>query len=174
MLLNYIKVPSDCTNTMPYCISRENINYFEFCLYGNSKIKKSFQVLELPGYKLNYSFWMGDRRQAQSLKWMFSRHINNNIRYISPIGLYLVVRVMLFNATFNNISVLSMEETGLPGENHPPATSHWQTLSHNVVSSTPRHEQDLNTTLVVILALITQVVVQPTTIWSRPWQSLHR
>jgi hypothetical protein len=53
---------------------------------------------------------------------MFSRHINKNIRYISPIG--LVVRVMLFNATFYNISVLSMEETGLPGENHPPATSH--------------------------------------------------
>jgi hypothetical protein len=25
-----------------------------------------------------------------------------------------------------------------------PAASHWQTLSHNVVSSTPRHERDLN------------------------------
>jgi hypothetical protein len=29
-----------------------------------------------------------------------------------------------------------MEETGVPGENHRPAASHWQTLSHNVVSST--------------------------------------
>ena len=28
-----------------------------------------------------------------------------------------------------------MEETGGPGENHRPATSHWQTLSHNVVNS---------------------------------------
>jgi len=33
------------------------------------------------------------------------------------------VRVMVFNATFNNISVISwsvllMEETGVPGENH--------------------------------------------------------
>jgi hypothetical protein len=27
-----------------------------------------------------------------------------------------------------------MEETGIPGENHRPAISHWQTLSHNVVS----------------------------------------
>ena len=35
-------------------------------------------------------------------------------------------------------SVLLVEETGVPGENHPPAASHWQTLSHNVVSSTPR------------------------------------
>ena len=25
----------------------------------------------------------------------------------------------------------------MPGENHRPAESHWQSLSHNVVSSTP-------------------------------------
>jgi len=37
---------------------------------------------------------------------------------------------MAFNATFNNISVISrrslllMEEIGVPGENHRPATSH--------------------------------------------------
>ena len=49
---------------------------------------------------------------------------------------------MVFNAPFNNIAVISwrstllVEETGVPGENHRPATSHWQTLSHNVVSST--------------------------------------
>jgi hypothetical protein len=47
---------------------------------------------------------------------------------------------MVFNATFNNISailrlsVLLVEETGVPRENHWPVTSHWQTLSHNVVS----------------------------------------
>jgi hypothetical protein len=41
---------------------------------------------------------------------------------------------MVFNATFDNISVLLVEETGVPGENHRPAASHWQTLSHNVVS----------------------------------------
>ena len=50
----------------------------------------------------------------------------------------------MFNATFNNISVLSLrsillvEETGVSGENHRTAASHGQTLSHNVVSSTPR------------------------------------
>jgi hypothetical protein len=37
------------------------------------------------------------------------------------------------NATFNNISVLLVEETGRPRENHRPDASHWQTLSHNVV-----------------------------------------
>ena len=39
-----------------------------------------------------------------------------------------------------------------------------QTLSHNVVSSTSRHERGLKSQL----ALITQVVVNPTTIQSRP------
>jgi hypothetical protein len=34
-------------------------------------------------------------------------------------------------------SVLSVEETGIPGENHWHAASNWQTLSYNVVSGTP-------------------------------------
>jgi hypothetical protein len=34
--------------------------------------------------------------------------------------------------------VLLVEETGVPRENHWPAASHRQTLSHNVASSTPR------------------------------------
>jgi hypothetical protein len=51
---------------------------------------------------------------------------------------------MVFNATFNNISVISwrsvllVEETGVPRENHRPVASHWQTLSHNIASSTLR------------------------------------
>ena len=41
-----------------------------------------------------------------------------------------------------------VEEIEVPGENHRPATSHWQ---KNVVSSTSRHEWDCDlTTLVVI------------------------
>ena len=53
----------------------------------------------------------------------------------------LRVKVVVFNATFTNISViswrsvLSMDETGVPGENHRPATGHWQTISHNIVSA---------------------------------------
>ena len=53
------------------------------------------------------------------------------------------LRFMVFKATFNQIwaiscrSVLLMEETGVPGENHRPAVSHWQTFSHNVVWITP-------------------------------------
>ena len=55
-----------------------------------------------------------------------------------------MVNIMVFNATFNNISIILwrlfvlVEETGVPGENHRPAASHWLTYSHNVASSTPR------------------------------------
>jgi hypothetical protein len=55
---------------------------------------------------------------------------------------------IVFNATFNNISVISwrsvlfVEETG---ENH------WQNLSHNVVSSTHQHERGSNARLLVAI-----------------------
>jgi hypothetical protein len=54
------------------------------------------------------------------------------------------VRVRVFNITFNNTSVilwqsvLLVEETGVPRKNHRAVTSHWQILSHSIVSSTPR------------------------------------
>ena len=41
-------------------------------------------------------------------------------------------------------------------------------LYHNVVSSTPRHERDSNSQLQWSYVLIAQVVVNPTTIQSRP------
>ena len=55
-----------------------------------------------------------------------------------------MVMVMVFNATFNNVSVIAwrsvllVQETGVPGEIHLPAASHRQTLSHNVLSNTLR------------------------------------
>ena len=58
---------------------------------------------------------------------------------------------MVFNATFNNISIISrwsvllVEETGVPGKKTP--TCHCQTLSHKVVSSTRRHERNSNSQL---------------------------
>ena len=60
---------------------------------------------------------------------------------------------LVLNATFNYISVISwrtillVEESGVPGEKNQPVPSHWQALSHNVVSSTPRHERGSNSQL---------------------------
>jgi hypothetical protein len=48
-------------------------------------------------------------------------------------------------------SVLLVEETRVPGENHQPVDVHWQTLWHNVVSSTPHHEQGSNSQLFEIV-----------------------
>ena len=51
----------------------------------------------------------------------------------------LFVFLMVFNATFNNIAVISWQsvlliaETEGPGENHRPVASHWQNLSYIVV-----------------------------------------
>jgi hypothetical protein len=60
---------------------------------------------------------------------------------------------MVFKATFNNISIISwrsvllLDKTGVPGESHRPVAIHQQTLSQNVISNTPCHEQDSNSQL---------------------------
>ena len=70
------------------------------------------------------------------------------------------VMAMVFNATFNNISVISwwsdllVGKTGVLGENHRPVASRWPTLSHNVVLSTPRYERDSNSQLLWRYALM--------------------
>ena len=72
------------------------------------------------------------------------------IRSLFVIYMGAMVTVVVFNATFNNIlaiswrSVLLVEETGVPGENHRPVASHLQTLSQNIVLSI---ERDSNTQL---------------------------
>ena len=71
-----------------------------------------------------------------------SNHFVNWIMYSVQISDYRQIRWLVFNATFNNISVISwrsvvlVEETWGPGENRRPVASHWQTLSHNVVHLT--------------------------------------
>ena len=65
--------------------------------------------------------------------------------------------VMVFSTTFNNIlaiswrSVVLVEETGVLGENHWSAASHWQTLTHNVVSSTPHLRGIFELTTLVVM-----------------------
>jgi hypothetical protein len=64
--------------------------------------------------------------------------------------LWIRFKVMVFTNIINNIStitwwsVLLVEKTEVPGENHRHATNHWQPLSHNVVSSIPPYERDSN------------------------------
>jgi len=64
---------------------------------------------------------------------------------------------MVFNATFNNISVISwqsvllVKETGVPRENHRYVASHWQILSNKCcIEYTSTWAGFKHTTLVVI------------------------
>ena len=81
--------------------------------------------------------------------------INRYQRNLPNLQINWLVWFMVFNTTFNNISVMSwpsvllVEETRVPGDNHWPVASHWQTLSHNVVMSTPWARLE-STALVVI------------------------
>ena len=81
---------------------------------------------------------------------LVSRHFHN-IAWLYMISM-VWARVMVFNATFNNISAISWrsvlleEETGVPGENHRPVASHWQTLSHNVCIEYTWHENMISKT----------------------------
>jgi hypothetical protein len=94
----------------------------------------------------------GDKTDIRICYWIKTDNKANatdRILYFEITGF----RVMVFDATFSNISVISwrsvllVKETGVPGEKHRPAASHWQTLSHNVVSFTPHHELDSNSQL---------------------------
>jgi len=68
----------------------------------------------------------------------------NEMKYICN-GKNRGARVMVLDATFNNISVLSwwsvllVEETGVPKIKQRPVASHWPTSSHIVVSSIPHN-----------------------------------
>ena len=63
----------------------------------------------------------------------------------------LIEQKNVTHTTFNNISIISwqsvllVEETGVPGKNHRRKSM--KTLSHDVISSTPRHEGAWNSQL---------------------------
>ena len=99
----------------------------------------------------------------------FAKHAE--LSDLSTVDYGFSVRDMVYNTTFNNLSVISwwsvllVKETG---ENHRPVASHLQTLSHNVVSSTPRHERDSNSQLQWMIGTDCIVVINPTTMQPRP------
>jgi hypothetical protein len=113
--------------------------------------------------KLNFS--QMSLTPTEKARWMTTNTMTLYLSHLAAFGLFMLasfqvscnkmtiasygVMVMVFNATFNNISAMSwqsallVEKTGVSRENHRPVI---QTLSHNVVSSTPRHERDSNST----------------------------
>ena len=107
----------------------------------NMLLSKLFYVIGILGFPIVYTLRMSTKRRC-----MLS---------VLPTGNFVILErnpdiIMLFVCLFDGIyrhfqqyfsswwSVLLVEETRGLGENHRPVASHRQTLSHNVVSSTPR------------------------------------
>jgi hypothetical protein len=69
-----------------------------------------------------------------------NNHTKNNYKW--QVMLPIKVRVMVVNATFNNISAIyrggKFYWWRKPEYQEKTAASHWQTLSHNIVSSAPQ------------------------------------
>ena len=83
----------------------------------------------------------------------------------------LEVGILVFNSTFNNISVISWRSFywwRKPGKNHRPAASHGQNLLHNDVSSTSRLSRILTYNVSGDRHLLHRLVINLTTIRSWP------
>ena len=101
-----------------------------------SPLKPSIQpYLQLPSCLLHILLthaWQWDSQLIPYLPVVHSEEKNkwNNVSWH-----WYSVSLMVFKATFNNISVASwqsvllVEKTRVPGENHRPAASHWK-LNH--------------------------------------------
>jgi hypothetical protein len=79
------------------------------------------------------------------------KHLTSNGQMMDQMFVYVVLNikhiwVIMWHIFINsNISVTTfVAEIGIPREIHRPVASHWQTLSHIVLSSTPRHEWGSN------------------------------
>ena len=111
------------------------MSYLDHCLVMEEMSRASAAIALSYGASSNLCINQIVRNGTEAQKEKYLTKVNSTV--------IVRVRVMVFNATFHNISVMSwrsvllVEETVVPGENHRPVASHSQTLSHNVVSSTP-------------------------------------
>jgi hypothetical protein len=98
----------------------------------------------LTSMKIKDTSYLNQPSWTKWIRWscnhlIFTRRLNyTNLIIWYKKQLRLELKIMVFHATFNNMLVMSWLLIGVPGENHWSAVSRRQTLSHNVVSSTPR------------------------------------
>jgi hypothetical protein len=80
-------------------------------------------------------------KQKDKQYWLTIQLITKKYEFIVFIGTAFVSSVFIM------LVVISVKTLNLSSELNRPVTSHCQTLSHNVVSSTPRHELGSNSQL---------------------------
>jgi hypothetical protein len=74
--------------------------------------------------------------------------IGKDMPHYDPKVFYVMHYFWAINCPLEVLSVTTfVAEIGVPREIHRSVASHWQTLSHNVLSSTPRHEWGSNSQL---------------------------
>jgi hypothetical protein len=122
--------------------------------FQNIKKKNLYANEVLFHHSLN-ALRKGWRFQRGNQKLSIKRQHNTKVKetkkwYTKSKDWEKVVWFMVFSVTFNHISViwrLSVSLVEDTWENHLPVGSRWQTWSHNVVSTTPRHGRDSNSQL---------------------------
>ena len=88
-----------------------------------------------------WTFGLDVLKMASSVcwwSWCSFRAISFLSNWLSELGLGCLTQLSTIISAISRRLVLLVEETRVPWENHRPVTSNWQTLSHNVVWSTPR------------------------------------
>jgi len=79
-----------------------------------------------------------------NMKCWFAYHHFQLICLSNMIGSLVVTTIFNNVSVISQLSVLLVEKTGVPGENHWPASGHWKSLLHSAVLSTPHHERNSN------------------------------
>ena len=122
------------------------------------------QMLTLKQIDIGLVYWAGGKwnshigigkwiRGQRWLLFLLTSIFSSYSKFLLPfLNKHCSSQNLVLHTTFNNISAISwqsvllVEETGVPGENHRPVASHCQTVSYNA-SSTPRHERVSNSQL---------------------------
>jgi hypothetical protein len=125
-----IYITNHCLYYSQTCL-KGHIYVTNHCLYYKYCLKlMNFNINQIRGHR-------GRNRMVVGFTTTYVISAHHQVSIISVVtweNLVYMFCLMLFNATFNNISniswwaVLLVEEIG---ENHRPVASHWQTLSHN-------------------------------------------
>ena len=109
-------------------LCRGGTRYF-YHLNGLLILKSVVQVIHenCSNFNQKYCLWYKGSYKRRTLCYT----------YCLRIGLGCLMPLLSIFQLYPGGQFLLVEETGVPGENPWPATSHWQTLLHNVVSCTP-------------------------------------
>ena len=66
---------------------------------------------------------------------------------------FIKVQLGLVSEEYLTFMKVQLGLAGVSGQNYRPVANHWQTVSHDVVSSTPSHERDPNSQISLYITI---------------------